>query len=396
MGKTRMATRESGSGSWSPPVALLLAALLLGGVDPAIGALYDEVREARRLAGAGDPLSAERLLQAALRSAPRGASDRAPALFELAGLSTDPERARQLYEELIEDWPDTPEAAGARIEIARYHFAMGEYWGALEALRELAEKNPGPGASAAAFHLLGLTELALERPTRAAAAFADGLAAHPSPSQEAWLWIGAGDAAVAAGQPREAADAYRRAIDGPPAAAPVALFALARIEQAQGAAAAAAELYRRVAARSPGLYAQARLALDELRRAPTTPATAPDPPRPTADPPAQNRPADPPRARDSSADNSSADAPAPLPAAELGRWAVQVGAFAEMAKATALRSRLQLEGHEVELTTTQVGGKPLYKVLVGHHADRNEAYAAGLDLADATGLDFMPVRRTEP
>ena len=76
-----------------------------------------------------------------------------------------------------------------------------------------------------------------------------------------------------------------------------------------------------------------------------------------------------------------------------GPWTVQVGAFTELEKATALRARLLDGGHPAELVTLTIGAKPFYKVYVGGYADRGAAYMAGLDLSDAEGLDFLPVER---
>jgi rare lipoprotein A len=70
---------------------------------------------------------------------------------------------------------------------------------------------------------------------------------------------------------------------------------------------------------------------------------------------------------------------------------VQVGAFTEVGKATALRSRLEAAGRVSEIVTRDVGDKPFYKVLVGRYASRDDAYAAGLVLAGDEDLDFLPV-----
>ncbi|MAE70574.1 MAG: hypothetical protein CME06_08915 [Gemmatimonadetes bacterium] len=384
----------------SAPPRIVLAFFLLCIAPPTQAMLSSEIEAAERMIRRGDGIGAQRLLESALRAARKNDLDRAAAMLALAGLHDDAERSRQLFEEVARDYPHTAESARARIELARYRFAMGAYWGTLEDLEELFEEEPYFPGKATTYHLLGSVELALDRPTRAATAFRDGLAANPSKLDRAWLWIGLGDARAADGRLEEAADAYRRAIDAPPAAAPVARFALAEIEAQRGDRALAAQLYEQVAEQSPGHYAEARRALADLKRKDGGGrAIDEDPP---VQHPARQSPIDPtlpdrPTAEattDSSSDSGPDEVVDPAPPPAIGNWAVQVGAFTEIAKATALRASVQEGGHDVELTTGSVGGKPFYRVLVGAYADRNEAYAAGLDLSDELGLaDFLPVER---
>ncbi len=378
----------------------LLALLLASIAAPAPALMSGEIEAAERMIRRGDGLGAQRLLESALRSARKDDFDRPAAMVALAGLHGDAERSRELFAQVARDFPHTAESAIARIELARYRFAMGAYWGALEDLQELFNEEPHFPGKAAAYHLLGSVELALDRPTRAATAFRDGLAAGPSRLDRAWLWIGLGDAHSAEGRLTEAADAYRRAAEGPPAAAPIARFALAEIEAQRGDRALATQLYEQVAGESPGHYAEARRALADLKKREGVGMAIDE------DPPAQHLarqdpidpypPAEsiPPAATEPPADSGTEEVDEPSPPPPSERWAVQVGAFTEIAKATALRTRVQSAGHEVEFTTGSVGGKPFYRVLVGAFADRNEAYAAGLDLSDELGLaDFLPVER---
>jgi tetratricopeptide (TPR) repeat protein len=400
--------------------------------------LARQLAEAQRLVGVGRAAAAEALLRrvtAEAVSAPNaGEGLQARAFGALAGVVRDADEARGLYEEVVRRWPRSPEAGRARLELARYFFATGEYWGALKQLEALRSEKPDFPRAAEARYLEGETELALGRGERAQALFSEGLALHSDAMTEIWLWIGLGDARRALGQKSQAAAAYEHAaeMDGVAAeAVPVAWMALAAIAEERGDRAAARAWYERVSAAAPGHYAAAQQALGRLgrggggsrggRRKPGDAASTqalrglegveaggdlPDggvsrgeqASRRTAAREQHAREVTRPvsgerGARDPSVETSARGAA--TRAAGSKAWSVQVGAFSDRAKADALMEELRTIGARVEVVPRDVGGRQVFRVWVGRYSSRDDAYLAGLDIADRLDLDFIPVDRGE-
>ena len=360
-----------------------------------------ELERAREWVAAGRVGAAEALLRrvtAEMAANQRtGEGLQARALGALAGVVADAAEARGLYEEVLRRWPRSPEAGRARLELARYFFATGEYWGALKQLEALREERPDFAGAAEARCLEGETELALGRNERAQFCFDEGLKLQPEPLTAVWLWIGLGDARRAQGQIAAAATAYEEAARGGGAAGgalPVAWMALAGIAEERGDRAAARDWYARVSAASPGHYAAAQQALGRLGGGAAVTAVGALG-RSAAEEPWESRSAPTSTAvaggNDPAASGMAAKSGTPVE--QSAQWAVQVGAFSDRAKADALLEELRGIGARAEVVPREVGGRQVYRVWVGSYGSRDAAYMAGLDLADRLDLDFLPVQR---
>lgn len=109
----------------------------------------------------------------------------------------------------------------------------------------------------------------------------------------------------------------------------------------------------------------------------STPASAPAPAAPAPTPPAPAPVAPTP----APAPTPVATAPAaPAPAATAGRWAVNLGSYANTGNATALVSQLRQRGLAVYSETVSVDGKSAQRVRLGPYAQRSEAESARLSL----------------
>lgn len=123
------------------------------------------------------------------------------------------------------------------------------------------------------------------------------------------------------------------------------------------------------------------------------PVSAPvEPARPANEVAASNRSA-PPRASDiPRAASSSAPPAAPLvsraPAATKGAgWSVQVGSFGDLQNAQSLAARLRQHQHGAQVSTLVLNGRTLYRVRVGHMAQREEAEALRARIEQSMGLN---------
>ncbi|MFH0796684.1 MAG: SPOR domain-containing protein [Candidatus Omnitrophota bacterium] len=76
---------------------------------------------------------------------------------------------------------------------------------------------------------------------------------------------------------------------------------------------------------------------------------------------------------------------------ELGPFALQVGAFSEMARAEKVRDDLSAKGYNAYIVRS-VDTSLIYRVRFGNFKERIKAESAGQALKAATGLDFRVVR----
>ena len=351
-----------------PPLGHAAFALFLGIATVAGRARADlggELERATEMVRSERVEEAVEVIEAALDHAGRREPGRGQALLWLAGLTSDAQRARKLYEEVAEQWPG--EAFRAELELARYHFSVGEYVSARQRLLGMRDRHGGDPGLPEVHHLLGSCELALGQSGLAADAFSMAVSGGDRTPVAAWSQLGLGQALEEAGLVEEATKAFSEAVsraerDHVGDLLPVALMALAGARHEAGDDAGAEELMGRVVAGGSALAPEARFALARYRL--TSAAIA--------------------------VSEAREEEEAPVP---LGRWAIQVGAFSEVGKATDLRARLRERGHNIEVVTRDVGGRPFYRVLLGHYPDRASAYAAGLEFDVAEGLDFLPVER---
>ena len=85
--------------------------------------------------------------------------------------------------------------------------------------------------------------------------------------------------------------------------------------------------------------------------------------------------------------------PAPVAPAQLGSWAVQVGAFRSAERARELRDRLSRAGLNVMLSErTNNSGVVITRVATGPHVSRAEANLAAAELRQRHGLEPLVVR----
>ena len=77
-----------------------------------------------------------------------------------------------------------------------------------------------------------------------------------------------------------------------------------------------------------------------------------------------------------------ATTPAKAPAKKAVKWLVQVGVFSDQAKADELKKDLDSEETTVDVRKAEVGGKAMYRVLVGPSRSRAEAQALATRLKE--------------
>ncbi len=310
----------------------------------------DLIRRARREAADGRYAEAESSYARAARMA-RGA-ERAEALFSQAGLMRSARDAAATYERLIGDGRAGEWSQLAALELAKIHYAMGRYEAARETIR--VARLSGSSDEAALFE--GMSDVMagdfdaaiapLERIRRG--------------RHRTWAMVTRAEAEAGAGRNTAACDIYESLARA--RVNPAAWYRYAECLEAEGDMARAREEYAELAEEYPQTP-------EAIRCAGKLSAQVETPPSPREE-----------------------EEAAVIPPGK--GYTIQFGSFTDRANAIRLSSRIKETFPGVRIDSELVNYREVFRVRIGYYASREEADAAGQDMAQRLDERYtiMPVR----
>lgn len=318
--------------------------LLLLAVISTPGAAVESIEDARRdIRGERYDRAHERLVEIARNANGQGKQE---ALYLLAGLKSSVSEAEIIYQEVVRIDSDSDWGDRAAVEIAKIHYAIGDYGRALTTLREAAACR----RSEEACYFQGLSALMLERYADAKAP----LSRVHSGKYRPWAYLALAEVDMNLDAEDTACDRYhsmaRAAIN------PTAMYRYAECIEKRGDRRNAREAFEDVIREFPStpesVLAEQKLAAIGDRR--------------TAQPEAP-----------------PADAEPEEKALEQG-FTLQFGAFQDRANAIRLAAQLKRHIKGVRIDSDLVNHREIHRVRFGYYATREEAQAN----ADRIGREF--------
>jgi tetratricopeptide (TPR) repeat protein len=312
----------------------------------------DLIRRARREATAGRFAEAESTYARAARIARD--EQRGEAVFGQAGLTRSANEAGRLYESLADDPRVGVWAQRAALELAKIHFAMGRYKAAGDVIR--ASRLSSSSDEAALF--LGIASV-MAGDFESAIPPLEGIRRG---RYRTWAMVTLAEAEAGAGRVDEACRLYESLAQA--RVNPAAWYRYGECLEADGKPAAAREEYAALAEAYPQTPEAIRCA-GKLSPAPETPP----PPR----------------------EDSGTTA---IPAGK--GYTIQFGSFTDRANAIRLATRVKEIYPGVRIDSELVNYREVFRVRFGYYASRDEADAAGKEMAERLDERYtvMPVRPT--
>jgi len=283
------------------------------------------------------------------------------ALFYLGKTELDGVRSQQYFRSLLSRFPDHPLADDALFQVAQFWYAKGYYITAQQQFLRLLEQYPQSPLAARCQYYIGRILLALDKPARAEQQFHRLIQLCPDSVLAVYANCGLVDAYQLQEKYQEAISLGEFLLNRANCFKSHLLYTLAECYRRVGESQKAEELLARICMECPQSYEATLVSSPAVRRKSTP---------------------------DDSTANSTVPPPQP-PADSSAQYYVQAGAFANIANATALHSRLAAEGFPVKLATKLSEQRLLYLVHVGPYKNRESAERAAEEIRKAEAIPCL-------